>query len=74
MASGSSRFGSDDPDTFRDEMVCSKKTKQVTSFAVKVIQDFMVSRGNSSQLLNLSKEDLALVLKDFLTNVRTKTR
>jgi hypothetical protein len=40
-----SRFGSDDPQEFRNDMVCSKKTKQVTSFAVKVLTDFLLFFG-----------------------------
>jgi hypothetical protein len=37
-----SLFDSDDPQEFRNNMVCSKKTKQVTSFAIKVLTDFFI--------------------------------
>ena len=67
-----SRFGSDDPQEFRNDMVCSKKTKQVTSFAVKVLTDFFEDHGISSNLLQIPKKELSVLLQDFYSNIRTK--
>ena len=67
-----SRFGSDDPQEFRNDMVCSQKTKQVTSFAVKVLTDFFEDHGISSNLLQIPKKELSVLLQDFYSNIRTK--
>ena len=67
-----SRFGSDDPQEFRNDMVCSKKTKQVTSFPVKVLTDFFEDHGISSNLLQIPKKELSVLLQDFYSNIRTK--
>jgi hypothetical protein len=68
-----SRFGKENPKEFRSNNLCSKKTKHVTSYAVRIINDFLNDRGNERSWLNLSKEELAVILEDFYANVRTKT-
>jgi hypothetical protein len=67
-----SRFGKENPTEFRSNNLCSKKTKQVTSYAVRIINDFFNDRGNERFLLDLSKEELAVILEDFYDNVHTK--
>jgi hypothetical protein len=67
-----SRFGKENSKEFRSNNLCSKKTKQVTSYAVRIINDFLNDRGNERSWLNLSKEELAVILEDFYAIVRTK--
>ena len=54
-----SRFEKENPKEFRSNNLCSKKTKQVTSYAVRIINNFLNDRGNERSWLNLSKEELA---------------
>lgn len=54
-------------------MVCSKETKQITSFAVKVLTYFFEDRGISSNLLQIPKKELSVLLQDLQSNIRAKT-
>ncbi|XP_076107936.1 uncharacterized protein KIAA1958-like isoform X3 [Mytilus galloprovincialis] len=69
-----SRFGQDDPTTFRKENFKSKKTGQQTHFAVKVLSDFIVERGMEIDILEATKDEIANLLQDFYANIRNKSQ
>ncbi|XP_071140475.1 uncharacterized protein KIAA1958-like [Mytilus edulis] len=69
-----SRFGQDDPTTFRKENFKSKKTGQQTHFAVKVLSDFIVERGMEIDILEATKDEIANLLQDFYANFRNKSQ
>lgn len=67
-----SRFGKDDPGSFRQANLRSKKTDEQTHFAVKILNDFIRDRGTDNDIINCSKSDLISLLEDFYANVRNK--
>ena len=70
----SSRFGNEDPDTFTDDNLRSKRTGDSTKFALSVLKEFMNARDKQDvDILSLAVEELNIILKDFYTNVKSKT-
>jgi len=67
-----SRFGNDDPGSFRQANLRSKKTDEQTHFAVKILNDFIRDRGTDNDIINCSKADLNSLLEEFYANVRNK--
>ena len=67
----SSRCGNEDPDAFTDDNLRSKMTGDSTKFALSVLKEFMNARD--VDILSLAVEELNIILKDFYTNVKSKT-
>lgn len=67
-----SRFGNNNPVTFREKNLMSKKTKHATNFSMNLLNDFLQERSVNTDILSYSKEDLSRVLEDFYSNVRMK--
>ena len=73
-AMASSRFGNEDPDAFRNDNLRSKKTGDSTKFALSVLREFMNARDKQDvDILSLLVEELNIIMKDFYTNVKSKT-
>jgi hypothetical protein len=70
----SSRFGNEDTDAFRDDNMRSKRTGDSTKFALSVWRELMNAQDKQDvDILSLSVEELNIILKDFYTNVKSKT-
>ncbi|XP_069134253.1 uncharacterized protein KIAA1958-like [Argopecten irradians] len=65
------RFSEEDSVQFVQDHV-SKKTKDVTRYAVSILREFCYERGLQETFELLSESDLCTLLKDFFTNVRNK--
>ena len=70
MAQGQGRFGSEDPNIFKEKHLSSKRIKHATNFSLKILNDFHEVRGFSADILNLTRKELSGILEDFYCNVR----
>ncbi|KAK3083495.1 hypothetical protein FSP39_024187 [Pinctada imbricata] len=72
MASSSARFAHISPEEFKDKNLCSKKTKNATTFSMNILVEFLKDRGYNEDVTTYSKVELSQALEDFYCNVRTK--
>ena len=68
---GQGRFGSEDPNIFKEKHLSSKRTKHATNFSLKILIDFLEVRGLSADIISLTRKELSGILEDYC-NVRMR--